>query len=82
MLAAGTQLQVAAVGSTISFLQNGVQRISVTDSTFTGGAPGIMAFGNSTADNWSGGERYLRRRHHVFGRRDCFGAVGDGGAAG
>ena len=57
-LAAGTQLRLMAVGSTISFLQNGVQRISVTDSSFTGGAPGIMAYGNSTADNWSGGGRY------------------------
>ena len=54
-LAAGTQLQLTAVGSTISLLQNGVQRLSVTDTSFTGGAPGIMAFGNSTADNWSGG---------------------------
>ena len=54
VLAAGTQLEVSAVGSTISFLQNGVQRISVTDSSFTGGAPGIMAYGNSTADNWTG----------------------------
>ena len=31
-LAAGTQLQLTAVGSTISFLQNGVTRISVADS--------------------------------------------------
>ena len=54
-LAAGTQLRLVAIGSTISFLQNGVQRISVTDTSFTGGAPGIMAYGNSTADNWSGG---------------------------
>ena len=54
-LAAGTQLKLTAAGSTISFLQNGVQRISVTDTSFTGGAPGLMAFGNSTADNWSGG---------------------------
>ena len=54
-LAAGTQLQVTAVGSTISFLVNGVQRISVTDASFTGGAPGIMAYGSGTADNWSGG---------------------------
>ena len=45
-LAAGTQLQVTAVGSAISFLVNGVQRLTVTDSTFTGGAPGIMAYGN------------------------------------
>ena len=43
------------MGSTISFWQNGVKRISVTDSTFTGGAPGMMAYGNGTADNWSGG---------------------------
>ena len=31
--------------------------MSVTDTSFTGGAPGIMAYGNSTADNWSGGDR-------------------------
>ena len=55
VLAAGTQLQIMAVGSTISFLQNGVTRVSVTDTSFTGGAPGIMADNNSTADNWSGG---------------------------
>ena len=55
ILAAGTQLQIMAVGSTISFLQNGVTRVSVTDTSFTGGAPGIMANNNSTADNWSGG---------------------------
>ena len=54
-LAAGTQLRLVATGSTISFLQNGVQRIAVTDSSFTGGAPGVMAYGNPKADNWSGG---------------------------
>jgi hypothetical protein len=54
-LAAGTQLELVAVGNTISFLENGVQRITVTDSGFTGGAPGMMAYGNATADNWSGG---------------------------
>ena len=48
-LAAGTQLQVTAVGNAISFLVNGVQRLTVTDSTFTGGAPGIMAYGNGKA---------------------------------
>jgi hypothetical protein len=55
VLAAGTQVQIMAVGSTISLLQNGVTRVSVTDTSFTGGAPGIMANNNSTADNWSGG---------------------------
>src|SRR5208337_4490263 len=55
VLPAGTQLQLTAIGSTISFWQNGVKRLSVTDSSFTGGAPGMMAYGNGTADNWSGG---------------------------
>jgi hypothetical protein len=54
-LAAGTQLQLKAAGSTISFLQNGVQRISVADTSYTGGAPGIMAYGTGKADNWAGG---------------------------
>jgi hypothetical protein len=53
-LAAGTQLQVTAVGSTISFLQNGVARITVTDSSVTGGAPGILTLGTARADNWVG----------------------------
>ena len=56
VLAAGTQLRLVATGNTISFLQNGVQRVSVTDSTFTGGAPGIMAYGNAQADNWTGAD--------------------------
>ena len=54
-LPAGTQLQVQAAGSTISFIENGVQRLSVTDTSLTGGAPGIMASGPAAADNWSGG---------------------------
>ena len=32
-LSAGTQLKLTAVGTTISFLQNGIARITVTDST-------------------------------------------------
>jgi hypothetical protein len=54
-LAAGTQLELAAVGSTISFMVNGAPDISVTDSSFTGGSPGIMAYGSATAGDWSGG---------------------------
>ena len=79
-LAAGTQLKLTAVGSTISFLQNGVERIAVTDTSLTGGAPGIMSFGAATADNWTGGNRHLRG--HLFGRRHRFRAVGHGGVAG
>ena len=54
-LPAGSQLQLKAVGSTISFLLNGVQKISVTDTSFTGGAPGIMINGTAQTDNWAGG---------------------------
>ena len=43
------------VGSTLSFLENGVERIAVYDNTFSGGAPGIIAYGTGKVDNWSGG---------------------------
>jgi Putative esterase len=55
-LPAGTQLKVMAVGSTISLLENGVQRLWASDSSLSGGAPGIMAYGAGTTDNWSGGD--------------------------
>jgi Putative esterase len=54
-LAAGTKLKVMAVGSTILFLENGVLRLSASDSSLSGGAPGIMIYGTGTAGNWSGG---------------------------
>jgi putative esterase len=54
-LAAGTTLKLTATGSTISFLLNGSAVITVTDTSVTGGAPGIMAYGTGRADNWSGG---------------------------
>ena len=54
-LPAGTQLKLTAIGSTISFLQNGLARVTATDSTVIGGAPGIMTFGTAKADNWVGG---------------------------
>jgi hypothetical protein len=50
-LTAGTQLKVAAVGSTITFLQDGIQRLSVSDPSLSGGAPGIMIYGLRTAPN-------------------------------
>ena len=53
-LAAGTQLTLTATGSTLSFSQNGVVRITATDTSLTGGAPAIMAYGSPTADNWTG----------------------------
>jgi len=54
-LAAGTQLKVEVVGSTIAFLENGVERVTAGDTTISGGAPGIMINGAGTLDNWAGG---------------------------
>jgi hypothetical protein len=54
-LAAGTQLKLMVVGSTITFQQNGVTRVTVTDTSLSGGAPGIMSYGTGSVDNWSGG---------------------------
>ena len=82
VLAAGTQLQIVAAGSTISFLQNGVTRISVTDTSFTGGAPGILANNNSTADNWSGGSASTGGTTTYTVGGSGVRAVRDGGAAG
>ncbi len=64
-LAAGTQLKLVAVGSTISFLENGVPRLSVSDSSLSGGAPGIMIFGTGTASDWSGGDVSAAARFQV-----------------
>ncbi len=55
-LAAGTQLTLSAVGSSLTLSVNGVAVISANDSTFAGGAPGIMASGTTGADNWAGGD--------------------------
>ncbi len=53
-LAAGTQLNLSVAGSKLTFSQNGVARITVTDTSLTGGAPGIMAYGAPKGDNWVG----------------------------
>ena len=45
-LAAGTTLSLTALtGSTLTFADNGTTAITATDTTLTGGAPGIMANG-------------------------------------
>ena len=66
-LAAGTRLKLSAVGSRISFLQDGVERIVVSDSSLSGGAPGIMAYGAAKADNWSGGNATSPSTYSVGG---------------
>src|SRR5215468_6977547 len=55
-LAAGATLKVSAVGSAISFFQDGTKRIGATDTTYTGGAPGVVTSGAASGDNWSGGD--------------------------
>jgi hypothetical protein len=56
-LPAGTTLTLTAVGSTIILRQDGTKRIQVTDTSLSGGAPGIIAYGAATADNWRSGTR-------------------------
>jgi hypothetical protein len=51
-LAAGTQLRLLAVGSTIAFLENGIERVAVGDATLTAGQPGIMANGTGKVGDW------------------------------
>ena len=53
-LAAGTELTLSVTGSTLSFSENGVVEITATDTSLTGGAPGIMAYGTATAGDWVG----------------------------
>ena len=53
--------EAVAVGNTISFQVNGVERIGVSDGTLTGGAPGILASG--TAD----GGHLVRRERRLPG---------------
>ena len=66
-LPAGTQLRITAVGSAISFLQNGVQRITATDTSLTGGAPGLVVYLTPTADNWAGGNLGNQGSTHSVG---------------
>jgi Putative esterase len=55
-LPGGTVLEVDASGPAISLLENGSQVITATDTSITGGAPGIMAFGTAQAGDWAGGD--------------------------
>ena len=79
-LPAGTTLQLSAAGSTISFLQNGVTRITATDTSISGGAPGIMTYGKAKADNWVGGGATGSSGLDLRGRRQHLRALRDGRA--
>ena len=51
----GDRLRLTAVGSALTVTLNGTTIITATDSTYTGGAPGILANGSAACDNWLGG---------------------------
>jgi hypothetical protein len=55
-LAAGTVLNLSVTGSALSFSENGVTEVTATDTTLSGGAPAIMAYGTPTGGTWSGGD--------------------------
>jgi hypothetical protein len=55
-LAAGTKLRVMVLGARLAFLQDGVERIEVSDADISGGAPGIMIWDTDALDNWAGGD--------------------------
>ncbi len=53
-LAPGTQLNLTATGSTLSLSEDGVVRITASDTSLTRGAPAVMAYGAPQGDNWVG----------------------------
>jgi pectate lyase len=55
-LTAGTVLQLSIAGSELTFSENGAALIAASDTSLTGGAPGIMAYGTPSVDDWSGGD--------------------------
>lgn len=57
--ALGDVIRIEAQGTTIRVLQNGVERISVTDSTLTSGRVGLcgrQSVNQPALDDWSGGD--------------------------
>jgi Putative esterase len=63
VLAAGTKLRVVVLGTTLAFLQDGVVRIAVSDTDISGGAPGIVIWGNDAVDDWAGGNSGFDARY-------------------
>jgi hypothetical protein len=55
-LQGGTQLGLTVVGNSLSFTENGTQVIGVSNSTLTGGSPGIIANGLAQVASWAGGD--------------------------
>jgi hypothetical protein len=55
-LVTGTTLQLSVIGSSLTLFENGAAVITATDSSLTGGAPGIIAYGAAAAGSWAGGD--------------------------
>lgn len=56
-LSAGDVLKLSAVGTALDLSVNGVSKISLTDSTFSSGQPGVLfAGGGDAVDNWVGSD--------------------------
>lgn len=72
-LPAGTQLELEAVGPAIYFFENGILVVSASNSSITGGAPGIMAFGSAAAEDWSGGDENIPRFRATYVSTDANG---------
>ncbi len=66
-LPAGTTLTLVAVGSQITLLENGIERISVTVGTLTGGAPGLLTLGTASAAGWSGDDATTTNTTVLYG---------------
>ena len=54
-LKAGAVLGLQAAGSSLSVVLNGTVVITASDSSFSGGAPGLMTNGAARAAGWAGG---------------------------
>jgi hypothetical protein len=54
-LSNGTLLTLTAIGNTLAFAENGTPVVTASDNTLASGAPGIIANGTATVDNWAGG---------------------------
>ncbi|HEX4830198.1 MAG TPA: hypothetical protein VH478_03785 [Trebonia sp.] len=55
-LPAGSTLKLAVTGSSLILSANGTATVTATDSSLTGGAPGIMTYQAAHAAAWTGGD--------------------------
>jgi Putative esterase len=66
-LGAGAVLSLQAAGSSLTVAVNGSTVITATDTTWTGGAPGLMTNGPARAAAWAGGSGTAPAGSSAFG---------------